>query len=279
MKNESFELIALCEDILDDDEVTVEEVNSLGDWLDSHEEARRSWPGEVLAAPIQEVRLDNKVNKTELKRVAALLRRVQKEWVRRREEAVQLATVEKATAASKRLDLSVAVLPSIPVTVQVKSHSDRKLLYDVDLTGPSCSCPDWRGKRSHLPTGSLTRCCKHVLDALGQVQPVDGWPGWLGAFLEHGWRPHPDKRWFVVGSSPDFSLVSTGGNDWADVFSMVNDRYQRFGYNVSERRWSYGQSPTRATEIAKAIGRQSSARSAKSPGLVAAIMDKLFRGS
>jgi mRNA-degrading endonuclease RelE of RelBE toxin-antitoxin system len=63
---ESFELIALCEGILDDAEVTVDEVRHLADWLAAHEEARRAWPGEVLTVPVQEALLDGKINKTEL---------------------------------------------------------------------------------------------------------------------------------------------------------------------------------------------------------------------
>src|SRR2546422_3110981 len=76
---QSAELLALCEAILEDDEVSVEEIQSLGEWLTEHEVARRSWPGEVLAPPIQQVLLDGRVNKTELKKITALLRRGQKE--------------------------------------------------------------------------------------------------------------------------------------------------------------------------------------------------------
>ncbi len=168
-ENESFELLALCEGILDDAEVTVDEVRRLGDWLSVREEARRTWPGEVLAAPVQEALLDGKVNKAELARVSRLLRRVQKEWVRRREELVQQAAMERAASAASNMDLAVALLPSIPVTLRVKSHSRANVVYDIDLTSPSCDCPDWKGTRSHLPKGSLTRCCKHVLDVYGRL--------------------------------------------------------------------------------------------------------------
>jgi hypothetical protein len=67
--NESFELIALCERILEDSEVTLAEASELGEWLTAHEEARRTWPGEVLAQPIQEALLDGMVNTAELHRM------------------------------------------------------------------------------------------------------------------------------------------------------------------------------------------------------------------
>jgi len=260
MESESFELIGLCEEILDDNEVTVEEVRRLGDWLTNHEDARRSWPGKELAAPVQEALLDDKVNKTELKRIASLVRRIQKEWVRRREEAVEKAALEKAAASVRIMDLSSALLPIIPVTLRVDSHSDKNVFYEVDLSGPSCNCPDWKGARSHVPKGSLTRCCKHVLDAFGRLRPTDGWPGWLGAFLEQGWKPHPAKRWFVIPPGPNFTLASVGGNDWADVFAMATHDYQRFGYNIVELRWSYGQSPPEANAIEHVIHKEAQGR-------------------
>jgi hypothetical protein len=253
MGNESFDLIALCEEILDDAEVTAAEVRRLGDWIAAHEEVRRTWPGAVLAAPLQEALLDDKVNKAELRRVAVLLRRIQKEWVKRREEAVQQATMAKAASAASGMDLSTALLPPIAVTILVRSHSDNAITYEVDLSGPSCSCPDWKGARSHLPKGSPSRCCKHILDAFGRVEPPEGWPGWLGAFLEQGWKSHPARRWFVIRVESSFCLASVGGNDWSDVFLVVADRYQRFGYSVAERRWSYGQAPSEAAEVERAI--------------------------
>lgn len=152
---------------------------------------------------------------------------------------------------ARNMDLSSALLPAIPVTLRIKSHSDKSVI--VDLSGPSCACPDWRGARHQLPRGSLSRCCKHVLDAFGQVRPADGWPGWLGAFFEYGWKPHPAKRWFVLPDGPHFILASVGGNDWSDVFAMDGDQYHRFGFNVVERRWSYGRSPSTSGDIERAI--------------------------
>src|SRR2546426_189444 len=162
---QSAELLALCEAILEDDEVSVAEIRSLGEWLAEHEVARRSWPGEVIAPPIQQVLLDGRVNKTELKKISALLRRVQKEGTARWEQKVHQDAMASATRAASELDLSLPQLPSVRVTLQVMSQSERGVVYDVDLTGPSCNCPDWRTSRSALPPRDLTRCCKHTFGA------------------------------------------------------------------------------------------------------------------
>ena len=126
-----------------------------------------------------------------------------------------------------------------------------------------------------MPPGDPSRCCKHVLDAFNYVAPDDGWPGWLGAFLEHGWTPHPLRRWHVLLVSDHYTLVSTGGSDWADVYSYVDEGYQRFGYNIAEARWAYAIAPIGASEIEKAIAQESPHKGEKKG--IAAILKRLFR--
>ena len=178
-----------------------------------------SWPGDILTPPVQQVLLDGRVNKAELKKISTLLRRVQKEAVTRSEEKVQQDASASATRAASELDLLLAKLPSIRVTLRVRSHSEKDVVYDVDLTGPSCTCPDWRTWRSDLPAGDLTRCCKHTFGAFSRLRPESGWPGWLDAFLEQGWRADPQTRWRVLEVSGRRVLASTAPREWANVFA------------------------------------------------------------
>ncbi len=94
-----------------------------------------------------------------------------------------------------------------------------------------------------------------MFDAFGQIRPPDGWPGWMGSFLEHGWKPHPQTRWLVSNVNEQYVLISSAPQRWANVFSSVGGSYQRFGYNVDEQRWSYGIEPPDAGVIAKTISR------------------------
>lgn len=249
----SAQLIALCESILEDGEVSVDEVRRLRDWLDQHENERACWPGEIIADPVHAILADDRVTKTELRKVGALLRRVHREWVARRQESARQEAIATTARTLSELDLSLARLPSIPQTLRVRSHTEKDLVYDVDLTGPSCSCPDWTTQRSHLPVGDLSRCCKHVFDAFARTRPSDGWPEWLEAYFAQGWRPHPRTRWKVLNISGRFVLASTAPVAWANVFAPVASYYQRFGYSVVERRWSYGEEPDGAFYIANAI--------------------------
>ena len=151
------------------------------------------------------------------------------------------------------IDLTHPKLPAIPLIVRIKSHTEKGVSYDVDLSGPRCTCPDWRSYRHTLPLGHLTRCCKHVFDAYGQLEPEAGWPGWLGAFLELAWTPHPRQDWMVVEVDGNLVLVSTAPTGWANVFADEGGTYDRFGYNVIEDRWAYGIEPTGSERIRRAV--------------------------
>ncbi len=193
----SVELLGICEDVLDSDAVTAAAVAQLGKWLDDHEGARRAWPADVLAEPVQKALRDGST-KRDLDQLARVLRRVRKESVRRRQNEEQQSIVAYVTAAKESFDLHQPSLPSMPITIRVESHSEPDVVYTVDLTGPSCDCPAWERSRSHLRRGSPSRCCKHVIDALHRVRPRGGWPGWFETFVEYGWQPNSAKEWFVV---------------------------------------------------------------------------------
>lgn len=251
------ELVGVCESIIEDGELSGDEIYGLAEWLNNHREACFHWPGNLLVQPLQDVWADGKVNKTELRLISRLLLRVRKEWAKRQKQEVAERMSQFVAATALNFNLRNAQLPSIPLTLQIKSHSEKGLTYQVDLSEPSCTCPDWVGGRRRIPVGHLTRCCKHVLEAFRQVEPECGWPGWLGAFFSFAWPPHLEQSWFIFESRGSFALVSSAAKGWANVFVEADGSYDRFGYNVEERRWSYGISPPGCREIAKMLSRHS----------------------
>jgi hypothetical protein len=59
------ELLVLCETILEDGELTYNELYALGEWLNEHREASFHWPGNLLVKPLQKAWADSKITKTE----------------------------------------------------------------------------------------------------------------------------------------------------------------------------------------------------------------------
>ena len=57
------ELLILCETIVEDGELTYDELYQLAESLNNHQEACSNWPGSLLVAPLQKAWADGKVTK------------------------------------------------------------------------------------------------------------------------------------------------------------------------------------------------------------------------
>jgi hypothetical protein len=242
------EILAVCDAILWDGELNATELYGLAEWLNNHREACFHWPGNLLVKPLQEIWEDGHVSPEELQRVGQILCNIQAEWVRR-----QIPPKIYYLKQPPLIDLSAAQLPQIDYGCSIESSSDSGLFYDIELSGPTCSCPDWRTRRAQHPIRHLSRCCKHVLAAYCQASPDDGWPLWLGAFIENAVPPHVDQQWFLGEVKGKPVLMSSAPKDWSNVFAPKGSGYDRFGYNVVERRWAYSSAPYNSKIIAGMI--------------------------
>lgn len=65
----SSELVAVCEHILEDGEISGDELYALAEWLNGHREACFVWPGNLLVKPLQDAWSDGKITKTEARRI------------------------------------------------------------------------------------------------------------------------------------------------------------------------------------------------------------------
>lgn len=253
MEYDPAELIALCASILSDGEVVPDEAYQIAEWLNDDPDAARNWPGSELVKPLQEIWADGSVNRRELHRLERLLISIQREWARRpkkRVDSVSDHPLPELCAA----DIDDVRLPSLRGTFRVRSQSESGRFYEVDLSGPSCTCPDWRTWRSNLPVGHFTRCCKHVLYVYATLPRRDPSDGWLLAFIENGWPAPPGTEWHLMTVPSGKVLFSTASDKgWANVFAKENVRYQRFGFNLYEDRWAYGSEPKGAATIGDAI--------------------------
>jgi hypothetical protein len=252
------ELLAFCDAILEDCEVSFEEVYSLAEWLNANPTACDHWPGNLLIEPLQTMWADGKTTKTELRSFTRILTGIQKQRVKQeRERAKQeaRASSEAAIAAAHDgFDPGSPWVPPIEVTVTEQSQSEPGVVYHVDLGRQTCTCPDWNGVRQRLPVGSPSRFCKHMFSALGKVSPSRDWPSWLGYLVDHGRRLSPRSRLGVVKREGGAVLLCVGEGEWCDVIAPESGSYSLFGFNRVQNRWSYGEAPKGAMEIRKAIG-------------------------
>ena len=88
-------LMALCEKILLDEEVSVEELYELAAFLNANPEAGKHWPGNQFVEPLQEVWADGVIDSRELALMERLIVETRREWRRR------VAPMEKTEAPAE----------------------------------------------------------------------------------------------------------------------------------------------------------------------------------
>ena len=62
------ELLVLCESIIEDGELTYDEIYQLAEWLNNDREACLHWPGNLLVEPLRKAWADGKITKTEARK-------------------------------------------------------------------------------------------------------------------------------------------------------------------------------------------------------------------
>jgi hypothetical protein len=121
------ELLTLCESILEDGELTYDELSKLAEWLNDHREACFHWPGNLLVAPLQNAWADGKITKTEARQVSRVMLQIRKEAAKGGAEEAFAQAVEIASEAARSFDLTRPDLPAIPFSSHQITY-ERRLL-------------------------------------------------------------------------------------------------------------------------------------------------------
>lgn len=141
--------------------------------------------------------------------------------------------------------------------ITVASHTDASQEYALDITALSCTCPDWIKRRKDQPPNHPSRLCKHLTEYLGR-RPVR---------IPEVLRPYQDiikkqgnaaRGMPVAGEDCAVDYGDNKGNAYmieASVDSYpwvsINIGSVRYGYNVDERRWAYGNKPVEVRALVK----------------------------
>ena len=105
------ELLRLCNSIIEDGELTYEELYELAEWLNSHREACAQWPGNVLVEPLQNAWADGKITKTESRQLSRLLLQVRKEAAKREADQLTGQAIQIASRTAETFDLPARSSP------------------------------------------------------------------------------------------------------------------------------------------------------------------------
>tara|TARA_Y100001934_G_scaffold279481_1_gene383355 strand:+ start:6604 stop:7200 length:597 start_codon:yes stop_codon:yes gene_type:complete len=163
-----------------------------------------------------------------------------------------------ATQIQNRVDLEGITskpmhLPAINKTLYYTSERPLDKQIATDLCNHTCSCADWFSHHKHLSNDSVGRLCKHMVNAFREIQEdmntmVVKWDMDLThlIFILSEFKltaEAVENREFVEWKEGD-AYIAWGKADWAAAFVNVGEgRYERFGFNLEEDRWSYGAIP------------------------------------
>ena len=128
--------------------------------------------------------------------------------------------------------------------------------YTVSLDHMTCTCKDFED-RIDYPRNHFGRWCKHLLSELYKKQAFKFSSEWHRGIAEVAYSGpmvayifnHPDARPIL--------LTATRSTEWLDVFAhkkkgtepanKAEGRIDVFGWNVVQKRWSYGEGPPGAS--------------------------------
>lgn len=152
-------------------------------------------------------------------------------------------------------------LPSMPVDLEpcsVEDHLVEGQVYEVDLSNLVCTCQDFQARNGY-PQESLSRCCKHLIRALGESKVSEAAGKWEQAIIAEG-HGSPRGAWLVkLDTAPEILITASSSREWVNIFAHSKRRGEkirdatgvihRHGWNIVENRWSYGEGPAGSREL------------------------------
>jgi hypothetical protein len=236
-----------------DGQLTVEEVWAFADWLNHNRAAAEVWPGTEFVPILQRIWSDDILESNEVDELSQAISRVETIVASIRSGGNE----EKKSATRKKIQpvscspLADLTLPLVDRTFFVRSSNGNDE-YTVNLAGPHCTCPDFTTRRRGRPLGSIGRACKHVVQTVFEIGlyrelPQPTWAV-LSGCQERGGGTSPDDRYVTIGVDGK-QFIASASSEWVNVVEVRDAKTVRFGYNLPQKRWAYGESPTGARSL------------------------------
>lgn len=144
-------------------------------------------------------------------------------------------------------------------TVRVSDDSDPDESHSVDLAELTCTCGEFRSRRSRLPPESVGRVCAHLSKALEDAGVTAVYDDLMRGIVESG-PTHPS---YYELSLSNGDVVAIGHDPDSDYFDVVArgrptngesggaSPYRHYGYSRSSRTWVGRSRPFGSTEAVK----------------------------
>ena len=144
--------------------------------------------------------------------------------------------------------------------ITTPSFSDQHQTYTVSISSMTCTCLDFTETRVEFNTNDPRRGCKHIVERLAENDLLKQQDELSLAILLSPARG--DLATFKTESGMVFSLIFEK-KGWVSVFMrrrrkgekgfFFTGKYQQYGYNLNDNRWSYGDAPPGSKYLKNAI--------------------------
>jgi hypothetical protein len=159
------------------------------------------------------------------------------------------------------IDVNITVKSPVSTEIEIKSlkkwYKPREVEgsaqepYLVDMNELTCTCPDFINVRSKFPVTDARRLCKHlgkIIRTFNNKLEIHGsdFVRRTSTGLYHGYPLSEIYEILIdepINEIKTIYITKKEDGDWIDVMFPSGNYITGGGYNMKEKRWSYGKSP------------------------------------
>ena len=239
--------------VMADGKLTEDEIISLATYLNENRNARKSWPGSAVFEVLRDIFSDGIVEGFEIDGLSRILQGIE---IICAGNAPSDTTLTQVPAAAES-DADDFRLPEIDQKVTISATNQFDTSHKVSLKTHECDCSDWKQLRSKLLPLSPGRMCKHLVkgfeiaaesDSSVKKQCGELFLGLIKVSADTDRGLEAVDNWKLLGQEDAAFLVAwSDKSEWCNVYAnSESGRLERFGYHISNKRWSFGARPPKS---------------------------------
>ena len=150
--------------------------------------------------------------------------------------------VELADLLEKEEATVLLVLEGTAEDIEVEGDTAN---YMINVVNQTCTCPDFEVTRSQFVKGHLRRICKHLAWPMRNNAAVGSFERMVFQEIKFGLSAMTRFRFISTTDVRIALALKHVDRDWCDVVApkTKGDQHDLFGFNVTEKRWSYRTHP------------------------------------
>ena len=240
-----FGTLELIHRLHDAESLTEDDAMELATYLNEREDARRTWPGNMLFDFFVNVYEDGNMRLYELESLALMIQAI---VIHANGMTAEAAESEAPALDAAGVDSDTILLPPL------EAFDEQGFNYlagspEMYFATMQCDCLDWQTVRRKLPPNSPGRLCKHLCRALYRhVEELPKNAGLLRHLVhcsgQSGRALAPQPGWCLAVPGNDPVIAAWGSGNTCEIYAPdENGAPGAFTYNLRERQWSFGRRP------------------------------------